>query len=122
MGNLCSSKPGLTLADVTLSDPSSGTSKSSVFQGAHQDDPVNTVACGCHDGEWVTCGEDGIVSLANWQKGSVVHTWRGHRKGVNRVAAMRDGAVSAGRDCTVKLWKRANQASSKRNHARRRAG
>lgn len=76
------------------------------FTGAH-DDMANSVAA-CGPGEWLSCAEDKIVALTDWRGGRVLQTWRGHERGVNRVLALPsiDGAISASRDTTVKLWKR----------------
>ena len=111
MGNCASSKAGLKLTDVTLGEQQTAHAGPRVFSGPHLDDPVNNVSCGSKSGEWLSCGEDSVVSLTNWQEGSVSHMWHGHKKGVNCVvpATQLDGAVSAGRDCTIKLWNRGKQ-------------
>eukprot|EP00966_Prymnesium_polylepis_P096357 2232905-Prymnesium_polylepis.2 len=107
---LCSSKP-VSLTDVTLTQEGAASQASGPrsFGGAHAgDEPVNGVAHGLERGQWLSCGEDSAVALTDWQQGSVLQTWRGHKKGVNRVlpAPRLDGAVSAGRDTLIKVWRR----------------
>ena len=102
----CSAKP-LALTDVTLTQD--GASRSPLRFGTDHtfDEPINGVVSGLRGGQWLSCGEDGLVSLADYSQGSVVQSWRGHKKGVNRVlpAPQLDGVISAGRDTVIKIWR-----------------
>ena len=94
---------------VTLNVPSNSGPRE--FIGAH-DDMANCVSAGCEAGEWLSGAEDKLIALSDWRAGRVVHTWRGHERGVNRVLAAPhvDGALSCSRDTTVRLWKRGEAA------------
>lgn len=77
------------------------------FANGHANDFCNGITAGNAPGQWISCGEDKKVIVADWHAQRVVTTWCGHDKGVNRVIAAPHvgGALSASRDTTVKLWK-----------------
>lgn len=91
-----------------------------LFPGAHSDDICNGVAASSTPGQWLSCAEDKLVALTDWRAGTVLHRWRGHERGVNRVVAVPhiEGALSASRDTTVRLWKPGSQeaAATLRGH------
>ena len=97
---------------VTLNVPSNSGPRE--FIGAH-DDMANCVSAGCEAGEWLSGAEDKLIALSDWRAGRVVHTWRGHERGVNRVVAAPHvgGALSCSRDTTVRLWKKGEEAPVK---------
>ena len=89
---------------VTLNVPSNSGPRE--FIGAH-DDMANCVSAGCEAGEWLSGAEDKLIALSDWRAGRVVHTWRGHERGVNRVVAAPHvgGALSCASANTVRRWR-----------------
>ena len=100
----CGSKPPLTLTTVDVQEGASKpTASAREFPASHVlDEPINCVAPGLERGQWLSCGEDGLVALADWRQGSVLQTWRGHKKGFaseGRVEAL-DAALASMRQRT----------------------
>lgn len=104
------SKPDSSLeisgATNHVSLASSGVRNDRSFPGPHIE-LASTVAAGRVPGEILSGGEDRCVALTDWVGRKIVQQWRGHEKGVNCVlpAPKLDGAVSGGRDTTVRQWR-----------------
>lgn len=107
----CSSKEALGDAATSQNCKSATNPVSSSpvhFSNGHTyDEPINDVVHGLLPGQWLSCGEDGVVAMVDWRQRKLMQSWRGHRKGVNCVlsAPRLSGAVSGGRDTLLKIWK-----------------
>jgi len=84
-----------------------------VLPAVHSD-IVNRLARGPSTGTWLSAAEDRTVVLYDAARHEQLEVWAGHAKGVNAVAPLHAphgdadalAAVSASRDCTLKLWRR----------------
>jgi len=77
------------------------------FAGPHAEMATGVCATG-RAGEWVSCDDAGSIALVQWASGGAIEWWAGHAKSATRVAsaAWLDGAVSASRDATIRVWRR----------------
>ena len=113
------SKPNARDVAYTMTRPVAPKARAPTFPAAHTE-MANGVASSGAAGEWLSCSEDKTVALVDWTAGRVVHSWRGHQKGVHRVVACPNGNVilSGSRDTTVRVWRRgqAEAALTLRGH------
>ena len=113
------STPNARDVAYTMTRPVAPKARAPTFPAAHTE-MANGVASSGAAGEWLSCSEDKTVALVDWTAGRVVHSWRGHQKGVHRVVASPNGNVilSGSRDTTVRVWRRgqAEAALTLRGH------
>lgn len=69
-------------------------------------DPLFDVAAVGELSQFCIAGDDGNITLYNWEEPGTVDTWHAHDRSVNRLAWGRTSNLlaSCSRDTTVKLW------------------
>lgn len=107
MGNCASSRAGPASRYGSSASGKATAIPGAVFPGPHKEMATAVCASG-QTGEWISGDDAGAVALVDWAGGGATEHWAGHPKSVTGVAtaAWLDGAISASRDTTVRIWRR----------------